>query len=156
MIRLEGAELLRELVLQKWRTLTIRRRISGYVTKFPCPDCGGEACEAFRTLKLDDRVHPWWGVEWSSDCGYVADCLSSDDACLVWRGGRSFIEVEEKGVVVGLVDPSSPLPWRRYETSEKHFKMQKCARFGTLWQSLHAGVAEHARHAKSPTARRFP
>ena len=140
MITLDGAKELRRLVLDKWRASTISDSISGYVRKFSCPDCGGEAYETFRIIIPEDQVHAWWGVEWTSNCGYVSDCLSSDDCSLVWYGGRSLIGVEENGVVVGLVDPSFAPPWRRYEAS--NMKTQTYARFGTLWQSLHASVDE--------------
>jgi hypothetical protein len=130
MITLEGAEELMRL-LSKWSSTTIRENRSGYLRRFRCPDCRGDASETFRKMTDDELV--WWEVEWRSRCGYVWDGFSSDDV-----SGR-FIEVaDENGIVVGMVDGSNPPPWRRWEPGQGF----RYAEFSTLWQAWHIGVRE--------------
>jgi predicted RNA-binding Zn-ribbon protein involved in translation (DUF1610 family) len=136
MIRLEGVSELRRLVLEKWGSSMIgKSRKSGYVKRFPCPDCGGEAFERLSKLVLDDGTYKW-RVDWESACGYVFDTFSSDDD-LVMNGAR-LIRVEENGLLVGLIDSSSPPPWRRCGPLGE----PPCASFGTLCQALEASVDE--------------
>jgi hypothetical protein len=146
MIRLRGATQVTPLVLKRWGSSTIFDRAevcehsnSRYVKRFACPDCGGEAFELFRQLDASSETPEWWEVDWTSACGYIFDSLSSDSI------HSRFIEVDENGVLVGLVDTSpARAPWRRFEISDPPFFLERkrCAVFGTLWQSLYAPVNE--------------
>jgi hypothetical protein len=132
MIELSGAIELRRLVLERWDSSVIRQSRSGYVRKFSCPDCGGDAFETFSKLTLHDETE-WWGVEWRSACGYVFDGFSSDEI------DSRFMQVtDESGAVVGMIDVSSPPPWRRWEPSQEPWI--GCAEFTTLWQAMQVNV----------------
>ena len=135
MIELTGAKELRRLVLKKWGSSIVRHSRSGYETgyvrRFPCPDCRGDAFETFSKIMYDEMQS--WEVEWRSACGYVFDGVSSEQI-----GGR-FMEVRgEKGAVVAYVDVSDPPPWRRWELGQGF----RYAEFLTLWQAWHVSVME--------------
>jgi hypothetical protein len=136
MIRLKGAAELRKLVLKKWSSSTIKKGSGGYVRKFRCPQCGGEASETLsRSPVKEEDLEEWWAVEWDSPCGYVFDSLSRDDL------SSEFIEVRTlDGAIVGKIDVSSPPPWPRFEPREN--EEDEITEFDTLWQAMNASVQE--------------
>jgi hypothetical protein len=144
-IRLDGARTLRREVLRRWACRAIQRKENGrsYVLGFSCPICGGQAYEL--CVKMEDfrpaLGHDLWDVQCRSECGHVDaeysqptgsilhfEDATNDEAMLIIpiekRGGRTF--------------------WYR---SEEDKWMPGCgattpARFGSLWQAIHASADE--------------
>jgi len=138
MIRLKGAAELRKLVLKRWSSSTIKNGSGGYVRRFRCTQCGGEAFETFSRDPLrEEDVGEWWAVEWDSPCGYVFDSLSRDDL------SSDFIEVRTlDGTIVGKIDVSSPPPWPRFDPRVNESEPDEVTEFDTLWQAMNASAEE--------------
>jgi hypothetical protein len=135
MIRLKGAYALRKFVEKKWSYSTITTGTAGYVRRFRCPQCRGKAIETYSKVVDEDGISSW-AVDWESPCGYVYDGLS-------YEGFSAVIKIEENGATVGLIDASSPPPWRRYDYSNPQGQKRILyTEFGTLWQAIHAGLDE--------------
>ena len=138
---LEGADELRRLVLAKWMCATVWEDSNNYRRRFRCPQCGGDAFERFNSIRADDDSYEVWTVDWMSCCGYVFDGLCSLDL------HTEFIEVKDPyGLVAGLIDPSFPPPWRRYEPLNQSPQIPNekapSAYFEILWHALHAPLDE--------------
>ena len=131
--------------LERWSCSFISRTEDpeSYVAKFPCPKCGADAFEMFvevtapskavaRRFNLDD--YELWVLRWTSECGHVCGAIN-EAACVATL-------VEEKGKMVGMIEPVSPPPWVRYE--EEGARGAYVA-FGTFWQAKHATNAQFRR-----------
>jgi hypothetical protein len=137
MLKLDGAEELRRLVLEKWSYAIVRKSNdpTSYVATFPCPVCSGDAYEFFLEVEPDPDDIAEWKIRWASDCGHVSG-VGDDVACVC-------TQVEEDGVIVGTIEPVSPPEWPRYEGSgDTSVPDRPCACFGTLWQAMHASADE--------------
>jgi hypothetical protein len=153
MLRLDGAEELRHLVLKKWGYRIVSTRINeafinkdwqnatiarSYATKFSCPTCGADAVESFIELEPDDPEEmEWWRIHWGSTCSHLGPIWGvNEEACAA-------TPVEKNGVIVGSIEPVSPPMWPRYEgNGDTSVPDRPCAFFGTLCQAMYASVDE--------------
>ncbi len=156
MLKLDGAEELRDLVLKKWTSRTVSKGerndehgitkwqhatiTRAYVAQFSCPsgDSDSAALEHFMELRPNDpNEMEWWRIQWSGSCSHIATISGINEvACAP-------IPVEEHGVLVGSIEPVSPPGWPRYEVSGNTSAHDlPCAFFGTLWQAMHASLDE--------------
>ena len=164
MMKLDGAEELRRLVLKKWNYTIVTNKINesliikdwkdasivrSYVAKFSCPECGGDAVESFIELRPDDPEEmEWWRIRWGTSCSHGRGSGFNEVECAA-------IPIEEDGEIVGSIEPVSPPEWPRYEGSgDTSIPDRPCACFGTLCQAMYASLDEFRLLAAIQAAKR--
>ena len=147
MLKLAGAEELRQLVLKKRGYKIVRRSVRkqgeeatyrSFVVRFPCPVCAGSAYEEYEERRYGEFI-PITDVQsfaWSSACGHV---IGQADHF------RCVIPVQQNGKVVGWVGRDligHDGFWHRLSYEDGKMAESPPVRFGTMWQALKASPDE--------------